>query len=464
MRLAEIPYRRDSAVLFERIAGQPWSVFVDSGYPLLDRGRYDILSCTPAVTLRCYGDDSLVVDTAGARRSREDPLLLLRRALGEVQHDHYELPFCGGALGYVAYDQGAGSHLPAQPPMPQLAVGIYDWAVVVDHQLRRAWLVGQGRDEGTERRWPHLLQLFSAPDKAVAATPAMQFGSVQANMSELDYRRAFRRVQHYIHEGDCYQVNLAVRFHLGFSGDPWPLYRHLRSLNPAPFAAFMRLPEGAVLSHSPERFLKVHGGKVETCPIKGTRPRGAHPLEDLARAEELIESAKDRAENLMIVDLLRNDLGKVCRAGSISVPRLFALESFATVHHLVSTITGELDTGRHSLELLRGCFPGGSITGAPKLRAMEIIDELEPHRRSVYCGCFLRLGYDGNMDSSITIRTLVHDGGRLYLWAGGGIVADSTAEQEYAELHDKAQVFLRLFRRGAGATLRHLSAVSSVRP
>jgi para-aminobenzoate synthetase component 1 len=242
-------------------------------------------------------------------------------------------------------------------------------------------------------------------------------------------------------------VNLAQRFSARAEGVAWDAYKYLRQLNPAPHSAFMLTPFGAVLSSSPERFLKVENGHVETKPIKGTRPRAADPARDAALAEELRASLKDRAENVMIVDLLRNDLGKVCRVGSVSVPKLFAIESFATVHHLVSTIVGELKPDQHAVDLLRGCFPGGSITGAPKIRSMQIIEELEPHRRSVYCGAIGYIGHDGNMDTNIAIRTLVYSDGWMHAWAGGGIVMDSSMESEYQESLDKAAAMLRLFMR-----------------
>ena len=228
-------------------------------------------------------------------------------------------------------------------------------------------------------------------------------------------------------------------------GDPWDIYLQLRRNNPAPFAGYLNTPDGCVLSSSPERFLSVVNGQVETKPIKGTIRRSAFANEDKALAEKLLESEKDRAENLMIVDLLRNDISKNCITGTVAVPKLFALESYATVHHLVSTITGRLEKHRHTLDLLRGCFPGGSVTGAPKLRAMEIIEELEPYRRNVYCGSVAYIGYDGNMDSNIAIRTLVTYKDKVYCWAGGGIVADSKMESEYQECFEKASSILRMF-------------------
>jgi para-aminobenzoate synthetase component 1 len=258
------------------------------------------------------------------------------------------------------------------------------------------------------------------------------------------YHQAFNRIRDYIREGDCYQVNLAQRFQAPCTGDPWLGYRRLRAINPAPFAAYLNLPFGQVLSSSPERFLEVRGGHVETRPIKGTRPRQSDPAADAAQAGELAACGKDRAENLMIVDLLRNDLGKVCVPGSVETSRLFEVESFANVHHLVSTVTGRLAPGLDAIDLLRAAFPGGSITGAPKLRAMEIIEELEPDRRGVYCGAIGYLGFNGDMDTNIAIRTVVITAGQAHCWAGGGIVADSEWQAEYQECLDKASPMLRL--------------------
>jgi para-aminobenzoate synthetase component 1 len=263
------------------------------------------------------------------------------------------------------------------------------------------------------------------------------------NLGPDAYRRAFARVAAYIRDGDCYQVNLARRFAAPVAGHPWTLYRRLRRHNPGAHSAYVAFPGGAVLSSSPERFLRLRDGVAETRPIKGTAPRGATPEEDARLAAGLAASAKDRAENVMIVDLLRNDLGRTCLPGSIHVPELFAVERYAAVHHLVSTVRGTLAPGEDALSLLRGCFPGGSITGAPKVRAMEIIEELEPHRRGVYCGAIGYLGVDGAMDTNIAIRTLVVSGGSVRFWSGGGIVADSDPQAELAETEHKAAALRR---------------------
>ncbi|MDZ7736034.1 MAG: aminodeoxychorismate synthase component I [Gammaproteobacteria bacterium] len=450
MKHIELPYAVDPTILFGRLAHEPWAVLLDSGYPHISRGRYDIMAARPTATLTTYGDETFIETAAGRTCSTDDPFALVREALGKRAVNHSGLPFCGGALGYFAYDLGRCiENLPAIAKadigLPDMAIGIYDWAVIVDHHQRRCWLVTDCRDPHTAERIEELRVFFSEELAERTLEPFQVKSAVRTNMDADQYARAFDRIKHYIHEGDCYQVNLAQRFSVHVGGDAWLAYLKLRSINPAPYAGFMRLPEGAVLSSSPERFLKLDGDRVETKPIKGTRPRGTAGYEDLAVAEELMHSEKDRAENVMIVDLLRNDIGKNCVMGSVSVPKLFALESFATVHHLVSTVTGTLVPGRHALDLLRGCFPGGSITGAPKVRAMEIIEELEPHRRSVYCGSLGYIGFDGNMDTNIAIRTLVYDDKLMHCWAGGGIVNDSTLESEYQESFDKAAAMLRVF-------------------
>jgi para-aminobenzoate synthetase component 1 len=275
--------------------------------------------------------------------------------------------------------------------------------------------------------------------KASGAGPAAEIG-LRSSFTHRGYLDAVTRVREYIVAGDIFQANLSQRLEAPLEEDPWHLYRRLREVNPAPFAAYLDFEGVSVASASPERFLRVSpDGRVETRPIKGTRPRGISPLHDAAIGQALQESEKDRAENLMIVDLLRNDLSRVCRPGTVRVPELFLLERYQTVHHLVSTVEGTLAQGRDALDLLAAAFPGGSITGAPKVRAMEIIAELEPSRRGIYCGSIGYLSVSGAMDTSIVIRTLVCGGGRVTCSVGGGIVADSDPESEYQETLDKAR-------------------------
>lgn len=449
--LAELPYSRDSARLFESVAEKPWAVFLDSVYPAAKQGRYDIISADPMLILSTRGGLTEIRSASGVRYFSKDPFDLLRQALLPWIQSPPGLPFCGGAIGYFGYDLGRRlERLPVcaqdDEHLPEMAIGIYDWALVVDHKLRRSWLVGQGRDSRTRCHWHNWFQRFRTSVRTSAESGFRVAGSIKTNMDRNRYEESFERIKHYIREGDCYQVNLAQRFTVDIDGSPWAVYKSLRRINPAPFAAYLNTPHAQVLSASPELFLKVIDGQVETKPIKGTRARVRNMVRDARIAEQLQGSLKDRAENLMIVDLLRNDIGKSCALGSVRVPRLFELQSFTNVHHLVSTVTGRLARGRDPLHLLRGCFPGGSITGAPKLRAMEIIEELEPHRRGVYCGAIGYVGFNGRMDVNMAIRTSVHIRGRISFWAGGGIVADSTMEEEYQETFDKAAAFLSLLQ------------------
>jgi para-aminobenzoate synthetase component 1 len=449
--LQEIPYRPDSSPLFDCLTQRAWPVFLDSGRPYSRQGRYDILTADPQTVLVTRGQRTEIRSRTGSRFSLGDPFALLQDALGPIQPTVDGLPFCGGAVGYFGYDLGRRiERIPSRAQdaeqIPEMAVGIYDWAVVVDHQARRSCLVAGD----TARLRERLALLSAAWGERRSHRPRCPFrvlGPVCSNLTPSDYLQAIARIKHYLREGDCYQVNFAQRFSAPTEGDPWQAYQALRQLNPAPFAAYLSNPYCQVMCSSPERFLQVRDGLVETKPIKGTCPRGRNPVEDLMLADALRASVKDRAENVMIVDLLRNDLGRVCALGTIEVPHLFALESFARVHHLVSTVRGRLAAGRTPLDLLRACFPGGSITGAPKVRAMEVIEELEPHRRGVYCGSVGYLGFDGTMDTNIAIRTLVHSHGLTRLWAGGGIVADSDPESEYRETYHKAAPLLELLDR-----------------
>jgi para-aminobenzoate synthetase component 1 len=456
-RIEELPYFADSGVLFAQIAHWRWAVFLDSGPAEARQGRYDILAAEPCTTLVTRGASTEVCRGDCCESSTDDPFALLRRELGPVEDTAGALPFQGGALGYFSYDLGRRlERLPEQSrddrQLPEMAVGIYDWALVVDHRERRSWLVSAGRSAATTRRWDKLLALFSAP--LVDGRPRVfrTHGAVGSSLPFSRYEAGFRRIQQYIRDGDCYQVNFAQRFSVACDGDAWLAYRALRESNSAPFSAWMHLPFLQVLCASPERFLQVRNRQIMTQPIKGTARRSDDPVEDAARARALRQSEKDRAENVMIVDLLRNDLSKNSEYFSVAVPKLFELQRFATVHHLVSTVTATLRQGRDALDLLRGCFPGGSITGAPKIRAMEIIDELEGVRRGIYCGCIGYVGFNGDMDTNIVIRTLTVQDGRIDFWAGGGIVIDSRLEAEYQETLDKAHALHALIGRFREAT------------
>ena len=433
-----LPYRANPAEYFAAIRHAPGAVLLDSGRPTAERGRYDLLSAWPEATLTVSPDES---GNDFLQRLREN-----LTQLGEADlPPGYELPFAGGLMGYLGYD--FGRHLEQMPHLavddlhlPDARFGLYAWALISDHQAQTSQLVFHPALSDSERQ--RLIVLFSA-ERVDTPAPFKLHGAMTPDLTAEAYRQAIVRIQDYIQAGDCYQVNFAQRFRAPCIGDPWMAYCALREACPTPFSGFQSLPDdGAVLSLSPERFVHINERRVETRPIKGTRPRGSTPEEDAANAAELLASTKDRAENLMIVDLLRNDLGRTCRTGSVSVPELFSLESYPNVHHLVSSVIGELADDKDALDLIAGSFPGGSITGAPKIRAMQIIDELEPTRRGLYCGSLMYLDVRGEMDSSIAIRSLLVKDGQVCCWGGGGIVADSEWEAEYQESLTKVRVLL----------------------
>lgn len=459
MGLKRIPlsYRRNPAASLGRFTARPWFVFLDSCRDGCSGGRYDLIASDPLATVVTVGDSTTVTTATGSTSCAEDPFAVLERTLGACLPPTGETNFfSGGALGYFAYDLGRRiEHLPTLAvrdiEMPEMAVGVYGWAIVVDHDSARAELVIHPASDCDADM---VLRLWEAQPPLTPAAFGSRFEVTSPAGPELSfeqYAASWRRIKAYLREGDVYQVNLTQRFSASVSGDPWDAYLRLRTINPAPYSAYLALPGGAVLSSSPERFIGIDAGVVETRPIKGTVPRGRTPDEDRRLAGELAQSPKDRAENVMIVDLLRNDLGKHSEIGSVEVPTLFAVQSFAKVHHLVSTVRARLAAGISPLTVLRDCFPGGSITGAPKLRAMEIIEELEPQRRSVYCGAIGYLSADGRMDTNIAIRTLLCHRDRMYCWAGGGIVMDSGLEAEYAESLAKASAMLEVFARAEPA-------------
>ncbi|MBY5943836.1 aminodeoxychorismate synthase component I [Photobacterium rosenbergii] len=449
LSIEQLDYHKDASLTwFESFAGQPWAMILRSAASDHPDNRFDILVADPLATLETYGETTHIKFSNGDEKtSSDDPFALiqsLQEQLVPSTSPLKDVPFIGGAVGLFSYDLGRrvekiASTAKHDIATADMAVGIYDWALIADHQTKQLYLVSP---EGCGRKkW--LQQSRSATEQSAAATSSQHPASFaltspwQANMDKDEYCNKFDRIQQYLLSGDCYQINLTQRFSANYQGDEWQAYRLLEERNGAPFSGFLRTSDSAILSVSPERFLQHREGYIETKPIKGTRPRDNDPEHDKALADDLRSTEKDRSENLMIVDLLRNDIGRVAKPGSVKVPLLFDVESFPAVHHLVSTVTGELDEQYTPTDLLRACFPGGSITGAPKIRAMEIIEELEPNRRSAYCGSIGYISRCGQMDTSITIRTLVANDQKLHVWAGGGIVADSQADSEYQETLDK---------------------------
>jgi len=385
-------------------------------------------------------------------------------------------PFQGGIAGLFGY--GLGRQLESIPAphrdefaVSDLALGLYPWVVAFDHVTDRVWMIANriSSERITQIRkilneysllefghQPVFVTLSNAPKRADARTPTqcetafplLDHPNVFSNFSRRDYQAAVRRAVEYVHAGDVFQVNISQRLLAPQTEHPFELYSRLREVSPAPFAAYFDAGDFQIASASPERFLQLSPDRrVSTKPIKGTRPRGKTNAEDDALLKDLTTSSKDRAENIMIVDLLRNDLGRVCEYGSVKVPRVCEVESYRDVHHLVSEVVGQLRPGLTAFDLLKAAFPGGSVTGAPKVRAMEIIAELEPTARGPYCGSLGWIGFDGAMDTNILIRTFTASGGWLQFPVGGGVVADSTPEREYEETLHKAAGLLRALRR-----------------
>lgn len=455
----EVDYSKwsDALAIFTPFADEPWAMLLDSAASEHQNSRYDIIVRQPLMTLT----------RRHAQSPNATPFAELSQCLAKVPayRGTHALPFTGGALGYLGYDAGrwcetitpAARALPvdaASSPrhdssqvhaaeadivLADIALGFYQHAIVIDHHAKRSFILGPETQLQTGD-WEQQVADFWQPIHRLGEADFYLTAAWQSNMSEADYHTRIGQIKAHLNAGDCYQINLAQRFCAPYTGSTWQAYQALREANRAPFSAYLNVPDGQVLSLSPERFIQSSStGKVQTKPIKGTRPRAADPVQDELNLAQLQQSGKDQAENLMIVDLLRNDLSRTCLPNSVRVPKLFSIESFAAVHHLVSTIEGQLADPLDSVALLQAAFPGGSITGAPKVSAMQIIESLEPHRRSVYCGSIGYINQDGSCDTNIAIRTLVACQQHLYCWAGGGIVLDSDAAAEYQETFDKVK-------------------------
>ena len=449
--------------VFELIRDNRFSFWLDSGMDAHKLGRYSFIGSEPFLVMSTQGND--IILTRGAQESRlsGNPFDVLGHFLEVYRLDSgaSPVPFTGGAVGYFSYDL---CHFIERLPgtavddlkLPECYFGFYDLILAFDNLQGKTYIISNGFPElrETERMARASQRLNEMRARLAEASPSAadaQFGltpspveqvTLKGGFTHREYVAAVEKARQYIIAGDIFEVNLSQRFEAELSVTPYELYRRLRQINPAPFAGYLGFDEVSVVSASPERFMRVQGDWVETRPIKGTRSRGKTPEEDETLASELLSSAKDRAENIMIVDLERNDLGRVCRFGTVKVTELAILEVFPTVFHLTSTVVGRLREGKNGIDLLKATFPGGSITGAPKVRAMEIIDELEPTRRSVYTGSIGYLGFNGDLDLNIAIRTFLVKGGQAYFQVGGAVVYDSDPEAEYQETLDKARALI----------------------
>lgn len=428
------PWNEFSAAVFEKFLHWPYPIFLDNA----GRQGVDYIFADPVAVFKSQQPNRFEIHEAGSVQLFEGSLwdALAKRQQQEIVVDATPDTLPGAIVGVASYDWGAAAaNIPAKPDAQPLAwYGVYRWCLGIDHQRKQCWLAFNNATDAATLS-PKIIAQFNAE---IERNDDFRLTSDwRSNFSAQNYQQVFEKIIQYLKAGDCYQVNLAQRFEADFDGNAWFAYKQLRLQNKAPFSAFMQLDQLTILSLSPERFLRFEQNKVLTQPIKGTRPRSVNQDIDKQLAAQLVASEKDRAENLMIVDLLRNDLGKTCELGSIKVDELFSVQSFSAVHHLVSSISATLAANETPFSSFNACFPGGSITGAPKLRAMQIIDELEPNARSVYCGSIAYFGFNGICDSNIAIRSLVAAENKLCTWAGGGIVIDSEWEKEYQETFDK---------------------------
>ncbi|MBI3448065.1 MAG: anthranilate synthase component I family protein [Acidobacteria bacterium] len=456
-RVESLPGWRDPLDLLEASRGRRRVALLWSGGDHPETARFSLLVADPYLLL-AYRSGRASIEREGATESLEveDPFALI----GELLARHPSSlappwPFAGGAVGFIAYDAARClERLPARAlddrPHAEIDLSFHGWAIAWD-RAAATWAVlatgapGDGDAErqalaraACEREGAWALRA-SKEDAGPLPRGGARMPEGASSFSRDAYLGAVRAIQRRIAAGDVYEVNLSRRLSVPAAPDPRALFAALCRMNAAPFASFIETSSGAIVSSSPERFLRVRGGMVESSPIKGTARRHADPAGDAAAARALLGSAKDRAENVMIVDLVRNDLGRVCRTGSVEVASLCALESFEGVHHLVSTVRGALAPRRGAIDAVRALFPPGSMTGAPKIRAMEVIDEIEPVRRGPYAGAAGYLASSGDADLSVLIRSFVLGAGRVDLQTGGAVVADSDPGSEHDEAVTKGE-------------------------
>ena len=443
--IREINTKLNSFEIFTIFKDEDNSFILDSAMDKQKLGRYSFVSSKPFKVLKY-------------KNSEENPLDEVSIELEKYKSiNDTNLPFIGGAVGYLSYDLGNYiENLPRtsvdDTNVYDLYFGLYDHVIVIDHLEEKTYIATPNLDIEKEKEIIVSIEkrIYEAEkhgiDKVCYEEKEVEATRLKSNFTKEEFKKSVQKIKEYIRQGDIYQANLTQRFSGKTSMSSYELYRDLRRYSPAPFGAFLNFNKIHVLSNSPERFIKCIDKKIETRPIKGTRPRGENPKEDLKLQEELRNSEKDKAELLMIVDLERNDIGKISKIGSVKVPELFVIEPYANVNHLVATVVGELQDDKNAIDVIKATFPGGSITGAPKIRAMEIIDELEPTQRNIYTGSIGYIGFNGDMDFNIAIRTIIKNNDNVHFQVGGGMTWDSNPEDEYQETLDKAKSIMKALR------------------
>lgn len=459
--------------VFELFKDDDHSFFLDSGLREGKLGCCSFIGSNPFLTYRSKGEEIEIVEGGRVHRLKGNPLDELERLMGRYRLA--SLPgfplFQGGAVGYFGYDLCRFiEQLPSRSVddlgLPDCYFGFYDTILAFDHLTGKSYIASTGFPAEDDREAEERARLsietiedrLNRQSKAIILTPFSSEHNqalptaveteIESMFTKEGYKHIVDKAKGYIKAGDIYEVNLSHRLSTDLRAPPFELYRRLRRINPAPFSSFLNFGKVKLASASPERFLKMAGNRAQCRPMKGTRPRGKNPVDNQKLRWELATSEKDLAENLMIVDLVRNDLGRVCRYGTVEATESFVIEEYATVFQMVSTVEGKLNSGHNRFDCIKACFPGGSMTGAPKIRAMEIIDELEPIKRGIYSGSIGYLSFTGDMDLNIVIRTFIIKNGKIYFQVGGAVVADSNPEAEYQETLDKAKALIEALNLG----------------
>ena len=443
MKELNFDYYKNSVEIFDFLKDNDWSVFLCSNYESFKNERYDIISCCPIKKILAYQNATIVESNGLKKVYRGDPINVLKKIMTPSLSDAYSnLPFSGGAIGYFSYDLG-NKYESVKPVgvdtdnIPIMAFGIYDWAIIIDHELKKSILIYSVETKLIKK----VIERFNKKNFMSQEKTKFSIKSqYTSNLTYEEYLERFNSIKSYIEKGDCYQINFAQRFSLDYDGDTWEIFKKILPEYKSPYSSYMNFPFVKILSYSPERFLKIKDSIVETKPIKGTRPTHSNNSKNLLSKNELIDSNKDRAENLMIVDLLRNDIGSISEFGSVNVENLFSIKTFETIHHMETEIQGKLRKNITEIDIIKSLFPGGSITGAPKYRAMQIIDKIENYNRELYTGCIGSIQSNGDMDFNICIRTMTINNQIAQYSVGGGIVWDSTSESEYLEAREKANI------------------------
>jgi len=438
--------------VFRIFSNDDQPVFLDSGEGYENLGKFSIIASKPFLKFKSK-NDTVIVNGEKILDVNKKPLELLKDHLNQFKIEYNsDLPFIGGLLGHFSYD--LCHHFEELPrtavddlDVYDINVGFYNGSIIYNHQTKEYFVTDAEINIGSALRVQMIIdRVKSAELEELPTNITSEDIKIDSNMTKEKYIQSIKKIRDYIRAGDIYQVNMTQRFQTKLRTNPLTLYSNLRQINSAPFAAFIDYGEYQILSSSPERFMKLEKGDLSTRPIKGTRPRGETVEEDLRLKKELINSEKDQAELLMIVDLERNDFSKVAKTGTVKVPELFVIEEYPTVFHLVSKVECELNEGSGAIDCIVNTFPGGSITGAPKIRAMEIIDELEPTQRNIYTGSIGYIDFNGDMDLSIVIRTMLIKNDNVYFQVGGGIVWDSNAEDEFQESLDKGKALVEALK------------------